>query len=79
MAITGSVVSQSFASAKGRPSGSVAAQTSAANIAAVDSLKTLRDQIAHGKNNGTGYGTVKGYYQRAKAFVVDFNSVILGP
>ncbi|AEI93472.1 hypothetical protein RLO149_c014750 [Roseobacter litoralis Och 149] len=57
----------------------IEAQTNAANIAAVDSLKTLRDQIAHGKNNGTGYSTVKDYYWRAKVFVVDFKSVILGP
>ena len=37
--------------------------------AAVDSLKTLRDQVAHGKPNGTGFVTVRDYYKLAKSFV----------
>ena len=32
---------------------------------AIDSLKTLRDQVAHGKQNGTGYVRVKDYYKEA--------------
>lgn len=46
------------------------------NISAVDSLKTLRDQIAHGKPNGTGYMTVKDYYSRSKRFLIDFAAVV---
>ena len=44
---------------------------------AVDSLKTLRDQIAHGKMNGTGFTTVQNYYVRSKRFVEDFAAVVL--
>lgn len=36
---------------------------------AVDSLKTLRDQFAHGQTNGTGYAIVEGYYRHSKVFV----------
>ncbi|WP_282047307.1 HEPN domain-containing protein [Roseibium album] len=50
--------------------------TASANISAVDSLKTLRDQIAHGKPNGTGYITVKDYYEKSKKFVSDFAVII---
>lgn len=45
---------------------------------AVDSLKTLRDQVAHGQRNGTGYSVVKGYVQNAKSFVRKFSVVVLG-
>ncbi len=51
--------------------------TGAENTAAVDSLKTLRDQIAHGRPNGTGYMTVKDYYTNSKRFVLDFAAVII--
>ena len=51
-------------------------RTAAENMAAIDSLKTLRDQIAHGKPNGTGYITVKGYYKRSRQFIADFAAVI---
>lgn len=44
---------------------------------AVDSLKTLRDQVAHGKVNGTGFTTVRNYYVRSKRFVEDFAAVVL--
>lgn len=37
------------------------ATTSEVDRVAVDSLKTLRDQIAHGKRNGTGFSIVEGY------------------
>lgn len=36
---------------------------------AVDSIKTLRDQFAHGKPNGTGFAIVDGYYALSKLFV----------
>ena len=54
----------------------VDSRTSPETIAAVDSLKNLRDQIAHGKPNGTGFATVKGYYVQAKSFVRHPNEVI---
>ncbi|WP_407936853.1 HEPN domain-containing protein [Jiella pelagia] len=36
---------------------------------AVDSLKTLRDQIAHGRTNGTGLLVVEGYFVKAVTLV----------
>jgi RiboL-PSP-HEPN len=43
---------------------------------AVDSLKTLRDQIAHGKANGTGYMIVKQYFQEGCKYLVKLNQII---
>ena len=54
----------------------IVSRTAIENISAVDSLKTLRDQIAHGKPNGTGYMTVRDYYVKSKRFVGDFASVV---
>ena len=51
--------------------------TAPANLSAVDSLKTLRDQIAHGRLNGTGFIEVRNYYIRSKSFIDDFSEVIL--
>jgi len=51
-------------------------RTDIKNLSAIDSLKTLRDQIAHGKPNGTGYITVKDYYSNTKRFVFDVAAVI---
>ena len=45
---------------------------------AVDSLKTLRDEIAHGGENRTGFTTVKDYFFNAKTFVRKFSVVVLG-
>lgn len=45
---------------------------------AVDSLKTLRDQVAHGRRNGTGFTIVKGYFKNAKLFVRKYSLVVLG-
>lgn len=45
---------------------------------AVDSLKTLRDQVAHGKRNGTGFSVVKGYFDNAKVFVRKYSLIVLG-
>ena len=50
--------------------------TSPASRSAVDSLKTLRDKVAHGKPNDTGFTTVKGYYAEAKIFVQCLNDVV---
>lgn len=44
---------------------------------AVDSLKTLRDQIAHGRRNGTGFTVVKGYLDSAKIFVRKFSLIVI--
>ena len=54
----------------------IIARTAVENTSAIDSLKTLRDQIAHGKPNGTGYMTVRDYYKSSKRFVTDFAAVI---
>ena len=43
---------------------------------ALDSIKTLRDVLAHGKTNGTGLNTVKGYYKHCKKTLDIFSSVI---
>ena len=45
----------------------------------VDSLKALRDEIAHGKPNGTGFFTVSEYYSNCKSFVSHMCNVILQP
>ncbi|MEE4208011.1 MAG: HEPN domain-containing protein [Parvularcula sp.] len=50
---------------------------SPADLEAVDSLKTLRDQIAHGRPNGTGFRTVEQYYSSAKRVISEISSVIL--
>ena len=56
----------------------IEATTKDAERDAVDSLKTLRDQIAHGRRNGTGFTVVKGYLDCAKVFVQKFSLVVLG-
>lgn len=52
--------------------------TTGAEREAVDSLKTLRDQVAHGKRNGTGFSVVEGYYSKSKSFVRAVSIVVLG-
>ncbi|WP_155984359.1 HEPN domain-containing protein [Paracoccus pantotrophus] len=56
----------------------VEATTLQAERDAVDSLKTLRDQFAHGRRNGTGFTIVKAYFDNAKIFVQKFSVVVLG-
>ena len=51
--------------------------TSESQRSAVNSLKTIRDQCAHGRYNGTGFRTVKNYYQEAKGFLTVMANVIL--
>ena len=51
--------------------------TTAEERSAVDSLKTLRDQIAHGKQNGTGFVVTKKYYQLSKRFITKCSDLIL--
>ena len=43
----------------------------------INSVKTIRDQIAHGSDNGTGLSTVKQYYSSSKAYVNSLASVVL--
>lgn len=43
----------------------------------VDSLKAIRDQISHGRYNGTGYETVISYYKGSKSFVNNMATIIL--
>ncbi|MGB0696240.1 MAG: HEPN domain-containing protein [Rhodospirillaceae bacterium] len=45
---------------------------------AVDSLKALRDRIAHGHENGTGFSLVEEYCKKSKSFVRKLSQVILG-
>jgi RiboL-PSP-HEPN len=44
--------------------------TSDEERAAVDSVKALRDSIAHGGVNGTGYLTIKQYDRQIKTFII---------
>lgn len=44
---------------------------------AIDSLKTIRDQIAHGNHNGTGLITIKQYYENVVIFCTTMQKVIL--
>lgn len=55
----------------------IVATTSPGERSAVDSLKTLRDQYAHGKHNGTGYLVVEGYYYSAKRFVIETSNQLV--
>lgn len=57
--------------------GVICTSATAAEFSAVDSLKTLRDEIAHGGVNGTGFTTVEGYYTNAKTFIRRVDSVVL--
>ena len=41
---------------------------SAEEISAIDSLKALRDQISHGKDNNTGYLVITRYFEA----IIDF-------
>ena len=42
----------------------------------VDSLRNVRNQIAHGNHNGTGYTVAKQYYRDAKIFINVIEKVI---
>lgn len=55
----------------------LASAIAAEEIAAVDSLKALRDQIAHGRLNGTGFITVRNYYDGVKRFVTKLEQVVV--
>ena len=43
----------------------------------INSLKTLRDQIAHGKQNSTGYITVKEYFKDSCKYLLKLNAIIV--
>ncbi len=57
----------------------VLSSTSEEERDAVDSIKALRDKIAHGEHNGTGFATVDNYHTLVKRFVQTFSGVILDP
>jgi hypothetical protein len=42
-------------------------------LSSIDSLKTLRDQVAHGKDNGTGYVVISRYF----GAILDFSEKLL--
>jgi len=44
---------------------------------AIDSLKTLRDQLSHGRDNGTGLNTIKSYYIESKIVLESINNIVL--
>lgn len=46
-------------------------------IGSVDSLKNVRDDVAHGKNNGTGLTTIKQYFSDCVVFSGHLQDVIL--
>lgn len=43
----------------------------------IDSLKSIRDQIAHGRQNGTSIGTIRGYFSAAKDYAIIVERVVL--
>ncbi|SHJ06079.1 HEPN domain-containing protein [Wenxinia saemankumensis] len=45
--------------------------------AAIDSLKAIRDKVAHGRPNGTGFSVVGSYYSSIKRFAREFDQLIL--
>lgn len=47
-------------------------------LSSIDSLKAIRDQIAHGKYNGTGFRVVKSYHQHALKLPPMTSRVIVG-
>lgn len=55
----------------------VCVATTEAERLAVDSLKTLRDKIAHGGPCGAGFTVAQGYYTKSKGFIEKMCSVIL--
>jgi hypothetical protein len=55
----------------------LSAALSAEERAAIDSLKDLRDQIAHGNYNGTGFQTVRAYYVAARSFIAKLGNLII--
>ena len=57
---------------------SVEKLTTESQRSSVDSLKTLRDQVAHGKANGTGLVVIKKYVQDAKIFVQKLSISVIG-
>lgn len=46
-------------------------------IESIDSVKAIRDKVAHGKHNGTGFVTVRQYYNDVKRFPQSLHDVIL--
>jgi len=51
-------------------------RTADENIEAIDSLKSLRDQVAHGGTVVTGYYNAKTYYNKSKRFIADLGHII---
>ena len=47
------------------------------HLSAIDSLKTIRDQVAHGKHNGTGLTVIKKYFDSVVFFSKEFQDIIL--
>jgi ubiquinone biosynthesis protein UbiJ len=52
------------------------AEISSEEREAVNSLKTLRDDIAHGKQNGTGYIVVKRYFDQAVKVIKKLDKIV---
>lgn len=45
----------------------------------IDSLKNVRDDVAHGKHNGTGLITIREYFRDSVTFSKEMQEVLLGP
>jgi RiboL-PSP-HEPN len=56
----------------------LAAKISLEEKEAINSLKTLRDDIAHGKHNGTGYIVVQRYFSESIKFIQKLDNIVLG-
>lgn len=56
--------------------GAVVVGTSDAERAAVDSLKAIRDKVAHGDDPGAGFVKIRDYYTLSKSFITKFSAQI---
>jgi RiboL-PSP-HEPN len=52
------------------------ASTTEAEKNAIDSVKELRDQLAHGLDNGTGYTVARNYHLQVRGYVERFHEII---
>ncbi len=52
------------------------AATTEAEKNAIDSVKELRDQLAHGLDNGTGYAVARNYHLQVRGYVERFHQIL---
>lgn len=56
----------------------ISAHLTEENLSAIDSLKNIRDQLAHGGDNGTGFTVIRRYFESA-IVVIECMSAHLTP